>query len=86
METRTVEVSIREGMHTRPAAIFVKEAARFKSDVTLTSGETTVNGKSIMGILMLALVPGASVTVQTEGPDESDALNALARVLSGETK
>jgi phosphocarrier protein HPr len=86
METRTVQVSIREGMHTRPAAIFVKEAARFKSDVMLTSGETTVNGKSIMGILMLALVPGASVTVQVEGPDESDALDALARVLSGETK
>lgn len=86
METRTVQVSIREGMHTRPAAIFVKEAARFKSDVMLTSGETTVNGKSIMGILMLALVPGASVTVQVEGPDELDALNALARVLSGETK
>lgn len=86
METRTVEVSIREGMHTRPAAIFVKEAARFKSDVMLTSGETTVNGKSIMGILMLALVPGASVTVQTEGPDEADALAALTRVLSGETK
>ena len=86
METRTVQVSIREGMHTRPAAIFVKEAARFKSDVMLTSGETTVNGKSIMGILMLALVPGASVTVQVEGPDETDALDALARVLSGETK
>lgn len=86
METRTVQIHIREGMHTRPAAIFVKEAARFKSEVMLTSGETTVNGKSIMGILMLALVPGASVTVQTDGPDERDALEALARVLSGETK
>lgn len=84
METRSIKVIIKEGVHTRPAAVFVKEAAKFKSDVMLTSGETTVNGKSIMGILMLALTPGADVTIQVDGPDESQAVETLARILSND--
>ncbi len=85
METRSITVQSKEGMHTRPAAVFVREAAKFKSEVMLTAGETTVNGKSIMGILMLALTAGTDVTLQVEGPDESAAADVLSRVLSGET-
>lgn len=85
MEKRNITVTSREGMHTRPAAVFVREAAKFKSEVMLTSGDTTVNGKSIMGILMLALTSGTTVTLQVEGPDESSAADALARVLSGDS-
>lgn len=83
MIEKGVTISHAEGVHTRPASIFVKEAAKFKSEVTLISSNTTVNGKSIMGLLMLALGPGDSVTVQVSGPDEEEAIIKLTEVLAG---
>lgn len=83
---KTIDVTIQHegGVHARPASIFVREASRFKSDVRLTAGEITVNGKSIMGLLMLALSNGASVRVETEGNDEADAAAHLADLLAGD--
>ena len=78
MQSRTVTIQNAEGMHARPASVFVRTASRFQSEVTLTAGETTVNGKSIMGLLMLALCAGAEVTVAATGSDEVEAADALA--------
>lgn len=83
MESTEITITHAEGVHARPASVFVREAAKFKSDVTLTSEGTTVNGKSIMGLLMLALCNGAKVVLNTDGPDERDALNKLSEILSG---
>lgn len=70
-------------MHARPASVFVREAGRFASEVQLTADGVTVNGKSIMGILMLALGPGTHVHLKIEGADEDEAHEILSGVLSG---
>ncbi|MCB1309990.1 MAG: HPr family phosphocarrier protein [Leptospiraceae bacterium] len=81
----TVDITIQhaEGMHARPASIFVREAARFKSEIRLSAGGTTVNGKSIMGLLMLALSAGTVVTLEAEGPDADAACATLSEILAG---
>ena len=83
MVEKTVKIEIAQGMHARPASVFVREAARFLSEVRLTADGVTVNGKSIMGILMLALGPGSEVELQITGSDENEALTALVEVLTG---
>ena len=66
------------GLHARAAARLVDCANGFESDVKLTYRERTVNGKSIMGVLMLAAAQGAEITILVEGPDEEDALAGVA--------
>ncbi|MCB1326120.1 MAG: HPr family phosphocarrier protein [Spirochaetales bacterium] len=83
MKSTELVIQQEEGLHARPASIFVRAAARFKCDVSLTAGGTTVNGKSIMGLLMLALSAGTKVTLTTDGVDEQEALVALRDMLSG---
>jgi phosphocarrier protein len=65
------------GMHARPAAEFVKLANRFKAVISLRRGELTVNGKSIMGVMMLAAECGSSVHIRTDGEDAAEAMEAL---------
>ena len=84
MFSQTIKIQHPDGVHTRPASVFVREAGKFKSEITLVHEGTTVNGKSIMGILMLALAPGAEVTIQAAGDDEQEAVAALAGILAGE--
>ncbi len=67
----------KHGLHARPAAQFVKIAGKFKSNVKVIKDGLEVNGKSIMGIMMLAAEPGSEITIVTEGEDEQDAFNAL---------
>ena len=69
------------GMHARPAAIFVEAANRFRSEILVSSGEEEVNGKSIMGILMLAATSGTVLTIKAEGEDEAEAAKALANLI-----
>ncbi|MEQ9362854.1 MAG: HPr family phosphocarrier protein [Leptospirales bacterium] len=83
MESTEITITHAEGVHARPASVFVREAAKFKSEITLTSDGTTVNGKSIMGLLMLALCNGAKVVVHADGPDEEEAAAVLSEILSG---
>jgi phosphotransferase system HPr (HPr) family protein len=83
MKEKTVVIQMKQGMHARPASVFVREAGRFASEVQLTADGVTVNGKSIMGILMLALSPGSQVTLRVDGVDEDEALKILSGVLSG---
>ncbi len=71
------------GLHARPCAEFVKTAARFKSHVFVSRDDLEVNGKSIMGVLMLAAEEGAIIKVRTEGEDEREALTALEELVAG---
>lgn len=69
------------GLHARPSATLTQTATRFKSDVWLTKGTRRVNGKSIMGVMMLAAARGATLVVEADGPDEDEALAALAALI-----
>jgi phosphocarrier protein len=69
------------GLHARPSAALTQTATRFKSDVWLTKGTRRVNGKSIMGVMMLAAARGATLKIEADGPDEDAALDALAALI-----
>ena len=84
MISKSIIIEHAEGVHARPASIFVREAGKFKSEVSLTCNGTTVNGKSIMGLLMLALGQGMEVTVGASGPDAEAAVERLVEVLGGD--
>lgn len=75
---REVQIVNRSGMHARPAAEFVKLAARFTSDITVAKDGLSVNGKSIMGVLMLAAEHGSCLRLSASGGDAEDAVDALA--------
>jgi len=77
MLSRSVKVANRLGLHARAAARFVHLASRFQSNVKVTRGSQTMDGKSIMGILLLAAATGSVLTVSTDGEDERAALEAL---------
>ena len=72
----------RLGMHARPAALFVKTASKFQSKVWVRKDDLEVNGKSIMGVMMLAAEPGSSLIIKADGPDEQEALEALAKLVA----
>jgi phosphocarrier protein HPr len=88
MAERSVQIVNKHGLHARPAAEMVKAAARFKSEITISRDDLEVNGKSIMGVMMLAAEYGATITLRADGPDADDAVAALAGLVSsrfGET-
>lgn len=68
------------GLHARPAALFVQTVSKFQSEVTIQKGKLKVNGKSIMGVMMLAAAQGSAVTVRLSGPDARKAMMALAKL------
>ena len=70
------------GMHARPAAEFVKVASRFKSAVEVRKDDLAVNGKSIMGVMMLAAECGSSLTIKTDGEDAEAAMHALLALVA----
>jgi phosphocarrier protein len=71
------------GLHARACALFVKTASRFQSEVLVSRDGLQVNGKSIMGVMMLAAEAGAMILVKAEGPDEQAALAALQELVEG---
>ena len=79
---RTVTVVHRQGLHARPAALFVELAKRFSSTVTVRKGRKVVDGKSIMGLLTLAANQGARISITTDGPDAVSALERLIELLT----
>ena len=79
---RTLTILHRQGLHARPAALFVKMANRFASQVTVRKGRKSVDGKSIMGLLTLAAQPGSRIALIVNGPDAREAMDALARLLT----
>ncbi len=88
MPERSVRIMNRNGLHARPAAEIVKLAARFKSDITITRDDLEVNGKSIMGVMMLAAEFGSTITLRATGSDADAAVEQLATLIAskfGET-
>lgn len=79
--TKELTVQNKLGIHARPAAMFVKTANRFSSDIFVEKDGEKVNGKSIMGLMMLAAGPGSKLTVHADGPDASQAINELENLL-----
>jgi phosphocarrier protein HPr len=80
-ETRTVRIRNRAGMHARPAAEFVKLAGRYRSRVLVARDTLEVDGKSILGVLMLAAEQGAEIRVSATGEDAAEAVEALAELV-----
>jgi len=81
MIERNVTIANKNGLHARPAAEIVKTAAKFKSDITLVREDLEVNGKSIMGVMMLAAEYGSTLVLRADGPDAEDAVSALAKLI-----
>ena len=81
MEVQTFTIRNRLGLHARAAALLVKTANRFGSEITIEKDGLEVNGKSIMGILMLAASRGSKITVKARGEDAPEALQALGRLI-----
>jgi phosphocarrier protein HPr len=81
MASRTVTVCNQLGMHARAAARFVHTASAFQSRVRVGRGAKVMDGKSIMGVLLLAAARGCDITITTDGPDEVAALDALCQLV-----
>lgn len=70
------------GLHARASAKFVATASRFQSQLNVTKESKTINGKSIMGVMMLAANKGSDIVLQTEGPDENEMMDALVNLIN----
>jgi phosphocarrier protein HPr len=79
--TKELTVQNKLGIHARPAAMFVKTASRFTSEIMVEKDGETVNGKSIMGLMMLAAGPGSKLTVYANGADAPAAVSELEELL-----
>jgi len=78
---KIVVIKNKQGLHARPAALFVQIANKFDSDVVVSKGKAKVNGKSIMGIMMLEAGRGSKVTITTKGEDAQQAIAELENLL-----
>ena len=81
MEIQTFTIRNRLGLHARAAALLVKTANRFACDITIEKDSLEVNGKSIMGILMLAASKGSKITLKAEGKDAIQAIQTLGELI-----
>jgi phosphocarrier protein HPr len=79
---RTVVIGNKYGLHARPAAEFVKLAATFNADITVRKEDLEVNGKSIMGMMMLAAEFGSEITIRAAGADADAAVDGLAELVT----
>ena len=82
MQQRDVEIVNKLGLHARPSARLTQLASSFDSQVFLSRNGRRVNAKSIMGVMMLAAAQGSTITLETEGEDEQEAIDALAGLIS----
>ena len=80
MVTKEVTVTNRAGVHTRPASMIVRTAAKFQADFFIRKDQYEINGKSIIGVMTLAAEQGARLTLVFEGEDETEAAHAVARL------
>jgi len=81
---KTITIKNKQGLHARPAALFVQIANKFNSEITVSKGRQKVNGKSIMGIMMLEAGVGSKVTITAVGEDAEKAASDLTAILSNE--
>lgn len=82
MIQKELEIINKLGLHARASAKFTQLAAKFKSDVWLTRNARRINAKSIMGVMMLAAGKGATVSIETDGADEAEAMDALLALIA----
>lgn len=82
MLVRKVTITNPLGIHARPSALIVQTATRFKSEVFFSRDDLRVNGKSIMGVMMLAAEMGSVITIEAEGEDEAECVNALEQAFA----
>ena len=81
MLIRTTPIVNKLGLHARPSAMLVTTASRFESEVYIAKDSLRVNGKSIMGVMMLAAEKGALLQIEIDGPDEEQAMAEILRVI-----
>ena len=79
---KTVTINNKQGLHARPAALFVQLANKFEADIVVRKAKDAVNGKSIMGILMLAAEKGSEVQIEADGIDAEEAVLELEKLVS----
>ncbi len=77
MATRNVKVENRAGVHMRPSTLITKTSHKFKSDIFILYNNARINARSVMGILSMAAMYGAELTIEAIGEDEDEALNAI---------
>jgi phosphocarrier protein len=80
--SRTVEIVNKRGLHARASAKFVKLATEFDAEVRVSRDGTVVDARSIMGLMMLAAGPGCTIEIEAEGPEASQAVDALAGLIA----
>jgi len=78
---KKIVVKNKQGLHARPAALFVQIANKFDSNIVVRKGSLSANGKSIMGILMLEIGPGTEIWIEAEGEDAEEAITALEKIV-----
>ncbi|MBC8586637.1 HPr family phosphocarrier protein [Paratissierella segnis] len=83
MEKITVKLTNPEGLHARPAALFVQAANKYSSDLELEANGKIVNGKSIIGIMSLGAFQGEDITMTAKGHDQKEMLEELKKLLEG---
>jgi len=81
LATRELTIQNKLGLHARASALFVQTANRFKSEVYVEKDGQKVNGKSIMGVMMLAAAKGSKIRIEVKGPDSAEALDQLASLV-----
>jgi phosphocarrier protein len=81
MVEKTVKIVNKLGMHARPAALLVETATRFESEIILVKDDLEINGKSIMGVLMLAAEYGSTILIRAKGDDAKEAVEAIAALI-----
>jgi phosphocarrier protein HPr len=82
MTARTVRIVNPLGLHARAAARFVRAAGAYRAEIRVANGRHTMDGKSIMGLLLLAATPGTELTISADGPDEVEAVETLCRLVA----
>jgi phosphocarrier protein len=81
--SRTVDICNARGLHARASAKFVKLASTFDAEVKVSREGTTVDARSIMGLMMLAAGPGCAIEISAEGPEAEPAIHALVELVEG---
>jgi phosphotransferase system HPr (HPr) family protein len=82
---KKLTIKNKQGLHARPAALFVQIANKFESAISVRKNDQEVNGKSIMGILMLAAEKGCQIHIKADGKDAQRAVAELEKLILGET-
>ena len=81
MYSREIELQNQVGLHARPATFFIQKANEFKSSIWVEKEERKVNAKSLLGVLSLGITRGTAITIIADGPDETEAVDALVKLI-----